>query len=76
MIPTIRIEDYHYDLPEERIAKYPLPERDSSKLLRYIDGKVDHFVFRDLPGLLPEGALLLPSIRKNQRNRSGLPDLL
>ena len=55
MIPTIKIEDYYYDLPDERIAKYPLPERDSSKLLRYVDGKVDDFVFRDLPNLLPEG---------------------
>ena len=59
MIPTIKIEDYYYDLPDERIAKYPLPERDSSKLLRYVDGKVDDFVFRDLPNLLPEGSLMV-----------------
>ena len=59
MIPEIHIEDYNYPLPEERIAKYPLPERDGSKLLHYKDGKVDEHVFRDLPGLLPEGALMV-----------------
>lgn len=59
MIPEIRIQDYNYPLPDERIAKYPLPERDSSKLLRYCDGKVDEFVFRDLPDLLPENAVMV-----------------
>ena len=59
MIPSIRIDDYKYDLPDDRIAKYPLPERDSSKLLRYEDGKVDEFIFRDLPDLLPHGSLMV-----------------
>ena len=59
MIPSIKIEDYNYDLPDERIAKYPLPERDSSKLLRYRDGHVDAHVFKDLPGLLPEGSMMV-----------------
>ncbi len=59
MIPSIKIEDYFYELPDERIAKYPLPERDSSKLLRYVDGNVDEHIFRDLPGLLPEGSLMI-----------------
>lgn len=59
MIPEIRIQDYNYPLPDERIAKYPLPERDSSKLLRYRDGKVDEFVFRDLPDLLPDYAVMV-----------------
>lgn len=59
MIPSIRISDYSYDLPDERIAKYPLPERDSSKLLRYKDGQVEDYIFRDLPGLLPEGSLMI-----------------
>lgn len=59
MIPSLNIKDYAYPLPDERIAKYPLPERDSSKLLRYIDGKVDQFVFRDLAGLLPWGAIMV-----------------
>ena len=59
MIPEIHIEDYNYPLPDERIAKYPLASRDSSKLLRYRDGQVDEFVFRDLPDLLPEKALMV-----------------
>ncbi len=59
MIPDIRIEDYGYPLPDERIAKYPLPERDASKLLRYRDGVVDEFVFRDIPDLLPEGSIMV-----------------
>ena len=59
MIPEIHIEDYNYPLPEERIAKYPLPERDSSQLLRYEDGKVDSFVFRQLPELLPADSIMV-----------------
>lgn len=59
MIPEIHIEDYNYGLEDSRIAKYPLPERDASKLLHYKNGKVDEFVFRDLPDLLPEGALMV-----------------
>lgn len=59
MIPEIRIEDYHYPLPEDRIAKYPLPERDASKLLIYKDGSVSERVFRQLPDELPAGALMV-----------------
>lgn len=59
MIPVIDIKDYNYNLPEERIAKYPLSERDSSKLLIYKDGDVSHKCFRDLPQMLPEGALMV-----------------
>ncbi|MBQ6286076.1 MAG: S-adenosylmethionine:tRNA ribosyltransferase-isomerase [Bacteroidales bacterium] len=59
MIPDIRIEDYSYPLTEDRIAKYPLPERDSSKLLCYRDGVVDERVFIDIPELLPSGSLMI-----------------
>lgn len=59
MIPDIRIEDYNYPLSDDRIAKYPLPERDASKLLRYRDGIVDEFVFRDIPDLLPSGSIMV-----------------
>ncbi|MBQ9888544.1 MAG: S-adenosylmethionine:tRNA ribosyltransferase-isomerase [Bacteroidales bacterium] len=59
MIPNILIEDFDYDLPEERIAKYPLKERDSSKLLRYSDGKVEDYIFRDLPSLLPSDSIMV-----------------
>lgn len=59
MIPELRIEDYNYPLPDERIAKYPLSERDSSKLLRYENGKVSEYVFRDISGLLPDNAIMV-----------------
>ena len=59
VIPDVRIEDYNYPLPEERIAKYPLPERDSSKLLVYRDGLVSEGIFRDLPALLPDDAVMV-----------------
>lgn len=59
MIPDIRIEDYNYPLPDERIAKYPLAERDSSKLLRYLDGKVDEHIFRDITDFLPDNAIMV-----------------
>lgn len=59
MIPDIRIEDYNYILPDERIAKYPLPERDSSKLLVYKDGACSDHVFNEIPDMLPDGALMV-----------------
>lgn len=59
MIPQIRIEDYHYPLPEDRIAKYPLPERDASKLLVYKNGVITDKIFRQLPEALPAGALMV-----------------
>ncbi len=55
----IRIEDYNYPLPEDRIAKYPLKERDSSKLLHHTDGIVKEYKFRDVPALLPPESLLI-----------------
>ena len=59
MIPEIRIEDYNYPLPDDRIAKYPLQQRDSSKLLEYCEGKVSEHIFRDLPSLLPHNAIMV-----------------
>ena len=55
----IHIKDFSYDLPDERIAKYPLKERDSSKLLVYDRGKISEDSFRSLPDYLPEGALMV-----------------
>lgn len=55
----IKIEDYDYDLPAERIASVPVEPRDSSKLLRYRGGEIDHHTFRSLPGLLDDGDLLV-----------------
>jgi len=55
----IQIKDYNYPLPDERIAKFPLPERDSSKLLVYNGGEVSEDTFRSLPQYLPKGALMV-----------------
>lgn len=55
----ISIEDYNYSLPDERIAKFPLPKRDESKLLLYRDGKVSQSIFRHITDYLPEGSLMV-----------------
>ena len=55
----IRIQDFNYDLPDERIAKYPLAQRDASKLLRYDHGQIDEFIFRDLPELIPGDSIMV-----------------
>lgn len=55
----IRIEDYDYPLPDERIAKFPLAKRDESKLLLYKDGQVSESVFKHIADYLPEGSLLV-----------------
>lgn len=55
----IQIADYSYELPDERIAKFPLAERDKSKLLIYQNGKVSEDVFTSLPKHLPSGALMV-----------------
>ena len=59
MIPDIRIEDYNYELPDEKIAKYPLSKRDASKLLHYESGNVDQKLFTDISSLIPEGSLMV-----------------
>ena len=59
MIPVIRIEDYNYELPDEKIAKYPLSKRDASKLLHYESGNVDQKLFSDISSLIPEGSLMV-----------------
>ncbi len=56
---NIQIKDFNYPLPDERIAKFPLAERDHSKLLIYDRGQLSERHFYDLPGLLPKGALLV-----------------
>jgi S-adenosylmethionine:tRNA ribosyltransferase-isomerase len=55
----IHISDYNYPLPDERIAKFPLAQRDHSKLLVYNKGKVGEDVFSHLPDYLPKGALMV-----------------
>lgn len=55
----INIDDYDYPLPEHRIARYPLPQRDASKQLIYRQGEITEQVFQELPSLLPPGSLLV-----------------
>jgi len=55
----IAINNYAYNLSDERIAKFPVEPRDSSKLLTYKSGKISETVFTDLPDQLPEGAFLV-----------------
>lgn len=59
MIPEIHIEDYNYLLPDERIAKYPLSSRDSSKLLVYKDSVPQEYTFKDISGILPSDSLMV-----------------
>lgn len=55
----IHISDYTYELPDERIAKFPIAQRDHSKLLVYRHGEVSEDVFYHLPDYLPTGALMV-----------------
>ena len=55
----IKIADYNYALPDERIAKFPLAQRDESKLLVYQDGHISEDSFCRLTRHLPQGALLV-----------------
>jgi S-adenosylmethionine:tRNA ribosyltransferase-isomerase len=55
----ILIEDYNYPLPDERIAKYPLAKRDTSKLLVYRDGQVSEDMFARVGEYLPTNSLLI-----------------
>ncbi len=56
--PDISIKDYCYELPDERIAKYPLTDRDHSKLLIYRQGTIQEKTFPDIIDELPERAML------------------
>ena len=59
MIPEIHIEDYNYPLDDSMIAKYPLEERDASKLLCYRDGVIGSYPFISLPEIIPDDALMV-----------------
>ena len=56
---TLSIKDFTYSLPEERIAKYPLAERDASKLLIYKDGKIAEGIYRNIADHIPTDSLLV-----------------
>ena len=55
----IKISEYNYPLPDERIAKFPLTVRDQSKLLVYRHGEVSEDTFTSLPEYLEQGELMV-----------------
>ena len=55
----LQIKDYTYNLPDEKIARYPLPQRDQSKLLVYKNGTIAEDTYRNIAAQLPEQALLV-----------------
>ena len=58
-IRALRIADYDYPLPDERIAKHPLAEREQCKLLYYKGGNIEERRFWEVPALLPEHTTLI-----------------
>lgn len=66
---NICIADYNYDLPDARIAKYPLENRDASKLLVYRNNKISENIFKELPSQLPSNSLLVFNTTKVIRAR-------
>ena len=68
-VQNISIEDYNYPLPDERIAKYPLSERDASKLLVLKNGKITSSHFKNIDDFLPKDSLLIFNETKVVRAR-------
>jgi len=58
-VKEIHIDDFNYELPDDRIAKYPLQERDKSKLLVWENNRITESLFRNLSEFIPENALLV-----------------
>lgn len=58
MVPTIYLKDYQYELPEDRIRKHAITQRDQSKLLHYQSGEINHQKFHQLAELLPQNSQL------------------
>ncbi|MBP3353500.1 MAG: S-adenosylmethionine:tRNA ribosyltransferase-isomerase, partial [Bacteroidales bacterium] len=56
---NISMESYDYPLSDERIAKFPLSQRDNSKLLVYKNGDIGESVFNTLPTHLPQNSMLV-----------------
>ena len=68
-VQNISIEDYNYPLPDERIAKYPLSERDASKLLVLKNGEITSSHFKNISEFLPKDSLLIFNETKVVRAR-------
>lgn len=60
----VKIADFDYPLPEERIAQYPLDRRDESKLLVYENGEISETIFKYIDTELMEGSLLISNNTK------------
>lgn len=58
-LPEILLADYHYELPDERIARFPVEPRDTSKLLIFKNGTIQHERFFSLPDHLPHNTFLV-----------------
>ena len=64
--PQLDLNDFNYELPRERIAEYPIENREMSKLLLYessID-RISHHLFKDIPDLIPDSSLLILNVTK------------
>lgn len=55
----LSINDFSYDLPDDKIAKYPLPERDQSKLLIWKKGEIKEDIYKNIAEYIPEDSLLI-----------------
>ncbi len=58
-VRNLRIADYNYPLPDERIAKHPLAQREQCKVLMFKDNAIEQHIFHEVPHLLPSNALLI-----------------
>jgi S-adenosylmethionine:tRNA ribosyltransferase-isomerase len=58
-LEDIKLSDYEYTLPEEKIAKHPLENRADSKLIQYQSEKISHHRFYEIPNLIPSGSMMV-----------------
>ncbi|MBO0937397.1 S-adenosylmethionine:tRNA ribosyltransferase-isomerase [Fibrella sp. HMF5335] len=58
-LPALTTDQFQYDLPDEQIARFPLSQRDQSKLLVYKHGAISHHTFSELPSLIPTDSFLI-----------------
>lgn len=58
-VKQLNIDDYTYELPDQKIAKYPLKNRDESKLLIYKNEKISETIFKNIYNEIPESSLLV-----------------
>ncbi|MEZ5198553.1 MAG: S-adenosylmethionine:tRNA ribosyltransferase-isomerase [Bacteroidales bacterium] len=59
LIPDINISEFDYNLPQHRIAQFPLPKRDESKLLVYKNQRISNYTFSELSQILSKDGLIL-----------------